>query len=154
MKDLLRPFVISFLAAGVSASLGQGADLRRVTAMSSLNPGTVLGVVADAAGVVQMGATVWLLNRYDRPIVRAISNERGQFGFDQVLPDIYSIKVTLASFVPAMKSNIQVQAGRASFLNIHLASLLSSVELFTSAPGTAKLMSEDWKWVLRGASAT
>lgn len=154
MKEYLRPFVITFLAAGVSASLGQGADLRRVTAMPSLNPGTVLGVVADASGAVQMGATVWLLNRYDRPIVRAVTNERGQFGFDQVLPDIYSIKVTLASFVPAMKSNIQVQAGRASFLNIHLASLLSSVELFYSAPGAAKLMSEDWKWVLRGASAT
>ena len=154
MKDLLRPFVISLLAAGMSASLGQGADARRMVAMSSLNPGTVLGVVADAAGGAQMGATVWLLNRYDRPIVRTITNERGQFGFDQVLPDIYSIKVTLASFVPAMKSNIQVQAGRASFLNIHLASLLSSVELFTSAPGAAKLMSEEWKWVLRGSSAT
>lgn len=153
MKDLLRPFVFSLLAAGATAAIGQGAELRRLTA-ASLSPGTVMGVVADAAGSVQMGATVWLLNRYDRPIVRAITNERGQFGFDQVNPDIYSIKVTLASFVPAVKSNIQVQAGRASFLNIHLASLLSSVELFVSAPGAAKLMSDDWKWVLRGSSAT
>ncbi|MBY0506301.1 MAG: carboxypeptidase regulatory-like domain-containing protein [Bryobacteraceae bacterium] len=154
MKDLLRPFVITLLAAGVTASTGQGADARRMVSIAALNPGTVLGVVADSSGAVQMGATVWLLNRYDRPIVRAVTNDRGQFGFDQVLPDIYSIKVTLASFVPAMKSNIQVQAGRASFLNIHLASLLSSVELFYSAPGTAQLMSEEWKWVLRGASAT
>ena len=154
VKDLLRPFLLSLLAAGASASLGQGADLRRMISVASISPGTVLGVVADAAGGVQMGATVWLLNRYDRPIVRAVTNERGQFGFDQILPDIYSIKVTLASFVPAMKSNIQVQAGRASFLNIHLASLLSSVELFYSAPGAAKLMSDDWKWVLRGSAAS
>jgi hypothetical protein len=153
VKDLLRPFVLSLLAAGVSVSTGQGAEMRRLTT-AALTPGTVMGVVADAAGSVQMGATVWLLNRYDRPVVRAVTNERGQFVFDQLLPDIYSIKVTLASFVPAMKSNIQVQAGRASFLNIHLASLLSSVELFVSAPGAAKLMSEEWKWVLRGSSAT
>ena len=154
MKDLVRPFFLSLLAAGASTSAGLAADLRPLTAMAVPSPGTIMGVVADAAGSVQMGATVWLLNRYDRPIVRAVTNERGQFGFDQVLPDLYSIKVTLASFVPAMKSNIQVQAGRASFLNIHLASLLSSVELFYSAPGAAKLMSDDWKWVLRGASAT
>lgn len=154
MKDLLRPFVLSLLAAGASVSAIEAAEARRLAVPVSFTPGTVLGVVADAAGSTQMGATVWLLNRYDRPIVRAVTNERGQFAFDQVLPDIYSIKVTLASFVPAMKSNIQVQAGRASFLNIHLASLLSSVELFISAPGAAKLMSEEWKWVLRGASTT
>jgi len=154
VKDLLRPFVFSLLAAGASVSAIEAAEARRLAVPVAFTPGTVLGVVADAAGSTQMGATVWLLNRYDRPIVRAVTNERGQFAFDQVLPDIYSIKVTLASFVPAMKSNIQVQAGRASFLNIHLASLLSSVELFVSAPGAAKLMSEEWKWVLRGTSAT
>lgn len=149
----MRPFVLSLLAAGASVSLGHGAELRRITS-APLSPGTVLGVVADAAGSVQMGATVWLLNRYDRPIVRAVTNERGQFGFDQILPDIYSIKVTLASFVPAVKSNIQVQAGRSSFLNIHLASLLSSVELFYAAPGASALMSDEWKWVLRGSSVS
>ena len=97
---------------------------------------------------------MWLLNRYERPISRAVTNEKGQFGFDTLVPDTYSIKVTLASFVPAFKSNILVEAGRASFLSVHLASLLSSVELFYSAPGTAKLMSEEWRWVLRSSLST
>lgn len=122
--------------------------------MKLTTTGNILGVVQDAAGNGQMGAVVWLLNRYERPVLRAVTNDKGQFGFDQLAPDVYSIKVTLASFVPAFKGNILVEAGRASFLNVHVASLLSSVELFYSGPGTAKLMSDEWRWVLRSSLST
>lgn len=101
-----------------------------------------------------MGATVLLLNRYDRPVMRALTNELGQFGFVSLAPDIYSVKVLLSSFVPALKGNIQVFPGRSSFLNIQLAGLMSSIELFYSAPGSSKLMTEDWKWTLRSSVAT
>jgi hypothetical protein len=111
-------------------------------------------VVSDAAGARQLGATVFLLNRYERPVARTVSNDQGQFGFDALAPGIYSVKVSLTSFVPAFKSNVFVEAGRASFLNIHLASLMSSIELFYSAPGAAKLMSDEWKWVLRSSIST
>lgn len=116
--------------------------------------GNILGVVSDNAGQGQMGAVVWLLNRYERPVSRAVTNDRGQFGFDHLTPDSYSLKVTLASFVPAFKGNVLVEAGRASFLSVHLASLVSSVELFYSAPGTSKLMSDEWRWVLRSSLST
>ena len=116
--------------------------------------GSIVGFVTDSGGVAQMGATVLLLNRYEKVVQRALTNDRGAFGFDALAPDSYSVRVSLASFVPALKQNILVQPGMRSFLSINLASILSSIELIYSAPGQGALMSDDWKWVLRSDAAT
>lgn len=116
--------------------------------------GSLVGFVSSQAGIPQMGAGVFLYNHYDRLVGRTLTNERGAFGFDALAPGVYTVRVTLASFVPAVKSNIRIQPGLRSFLSISLASVLSSIELVYSAPGTARIMSDDWKWVLRTASRT
>ena len=116
--------------------------------------GAIAGIVASAAGVPQMGAAVSLYNRYERLLEKAITNEKGAFVFDALLPDMYSIRVHLASFVPAAKNNIFVQPGMRSFLAINLASVFSSIELVYMAPGQGSLMSDEWKWVLRSSMAT
>ena len=123
-------------------------------ATAPLLSGSIAGFVRDAAGVPQMGATVLLFNRYDHQIQQALTNERGVFGFDLLLPDTYSIRVSLASFVPALKQKILVQPGMQSLLYINMASLLSSVELVYAVPGQGALMSDDWKWTLKASSAT
>ena len=56
---------------------------------------------------------------------KALTNEEGKFVFDRLTPDLYSIRVTLASFVPAMRRNIAVAAGSENLLQINLATLLS-----------------------------
>jgi hypothetical protein len=101
-----------------------------------------------------MGATVILFNRYDRVLRQALTNEKGSFVFDSLLPDIYSVRVTLASFVPALKKNIGVAPGLQSLLTINLAGVLSSIELVYTAPPQGALMSDDWKWVLRSSQST
>lgn len=116
--------------------------------------GALAGRVMDSGGVPQMGATVTLYNRFERFVARAITTERGTFVFDSLLPDVYSVRVSLASFVPALKRDIAIQPGMRSFLAINLTTLLSSVELVYMSPGQYAVMSEDWKWVLRGAQAT
>lgn len=116
--------------------------------------GSLVGFVSSQAGIPQMGAGVFLYNHYDRLVGRTLTNERGAFGFESLAPGLYTVRVTLASFVPAVKSNIRIQPGMRSFLSISLASVLSSIELIYSAPGTARIMSDDWKWVLRTASST
>ena len=116
--------------------------------------GSIAGEVRSAAGVPQMGAAVVLLNRYDRVIERVLTNENGRFIFDSLLPDLYSVRVTLSSFVPAMKRNIAVQSGLESMLTINLAGVLSSIELVYTAPPQGTLMSDDWKWILRSAQST
>ncbi|MGH9629835.1 MAG: hypothetical protein ACRD7E_16080, partial [Bryobacteraceae bacterium] len=87
-------------------------------------------------------------------VERAITNAKGVFEFDLLNPDIYSLRVRLASFVPALKRNISVQPGVRSVLAINMASVLSSIELVYSAPSSSILMSDDWKWVLRSSMNT
>jgi len=116
--------------------------------------GSIAGYVRSVSGVPQMGATVLLFNRSERLIQRALTNERGIFGFDALRPDSYSIRVTLASFMPAAKHSIAVQPGMQSLLYVDLASVLSSIELVYATPGQGALMSDDWKWTLKGSAAT
>src|ERR1700681_2762814 len=116
--------------------------------------GSIAGFVRDSTGIPQMGATVLLFNRSERLILKTITNERGIFGFSLLTPDLYSVRVTLASFVPAMKQKIAVQPGMQSLLYVDLASVLSSIELVYVAPGQGALMSDDWKWTLKASTAT
>ncbi len=123
---------------------------------ASLNPlsGEILGQVKNAAGVAQMGATVYLYNRYDELVRKGLSNEQGRFVFDALAPDLYSIRVILASFVPAERRNISVLPSSENRLDINLTGVFSSIGVTSTpaAPGT--LMTDDWKWVLRTSQAT
>ncbi|MEP7363913.1 MAG: TonB-dependent receptor [Acidobacteriota bacterium] len=116
--------------------------------------GTLSGLVSNTAGVPQMGASVLIFNRFDRLVARAITNDRGSFDFFSLPADTYSLRVQLASFVPAIKYNISIQTGMKSYLAISLATVFSTVELVYIAPSQAAIMSEDWKWVLRGSGGT
>jgi hypothetical protein len=116
--------------------------------------GSLIGSVRDAAGVPQFGATVLLFNRYDKLVERAVTNLRGDFLFDPLPSDTYSVRVTMPSFVPAIKRNILVQPGMQSVLAISLATLFSSIELVYTSPQNGNLMSDEWKWVLRSSMNT
>jgi hypothetical protein len=117
--------------------------------------GAISGFVTNTTGVPQMGATVLLFDRFERLQEKALTDERGFFSFASLLPDIYSIRVTLASFVPAVKGNIVVQPGMRSLLNVSLANLFSSIQFVYPTGGDSRaLMSDDWKWVLRTAQET
>src|SRR6476619_3102429 len=76
--------------------------------------GEIAGMVTDSSGIPQMGATVLLYNRQDRLYQRALTNDRGTFAFASLIPDVYSIRVSLASFVPAIRANIAVDPGMRS----------------------------------------
>ena len=117
-------------------------------------PGQILGEVRNSSGVAQMGAAVALYNRYDQLVRRALSNQDGKFLFDSLSPDVYSIRVTLASFVPALRRDISVLAGSENLLKIQLAGALSTIELVPLASPEGALMSDSWKWVLRSSHAT
>src|SRR5260370_30526540 len=76
--------------------------------------GEIVGFVTDGVGIPQMGATVLLYNRQERLFQRALTNDRGAFTFASLLPDVYSIRVSLSSFVPAIRGHIQVEPGMRS----------------------------------------
>ena len=141
------------LAASFIAVLTLSAPAALPAPASKLS-GSIAGYVRSVSGVPQMGATVLLFNRSERMIQRALTNERGIFGFEALKPDTYSVRVSLASFMPAVKHSIVVQPGMQSLLYVDLASVLSSIELVYATPGQGALMSDDWKWTLKGSAAT
>src|SRR5580704_13877256 len=116
--------------------------------------GGILGQVKSSTGITQMGASVLLYNRYDQLVRQALTNPEGNFVFDQLTPDLYSLRVTLVSFFPAMRRNIAVAAGSENLLQINLATLLSSIDIVSSGPSRGALMSDEWKWVLRSSQST
>src|SRR5690606_32172838 len=82
-----------------------------------------------------------------------LSDRNGHFLFDALPADTYSVRVSAASFVPALKRNIQVLAGSQHLLEIHLATLFSSINLVPSSRTRSLLLSDDWKWVLHSTAA-
>jgi len=116
--------------------------------------GRILGLVTDAAGIPQMGAAVLLLNREEKLSQRILTDEKGAFSFDGLAAGIYSIHVSLASFMPVSRANIFVQPGIRSLLNVSLAGLFSSIQVVTPSVEQRAIMNDDWKWVLRTSNAT
>jgi carboxypeptidase family protein len=115
--------------------------------------GNILGEVKTVTGIAEMGARVLLYDRHDQLVRQVLTNEQGRFWFTALAPDVYSIRVTLASFVPALRRNISVGAGTDNLLAIHLSGIFSTVDILSSsAHGT--LMGDDWKWVLRASPST
>lgn len=135
------------------ACLAAPSDAPAATAMQV--SGAISGVVSDTSGIPQMGATVLLFNRLDRPVSRAQTNERGEFRFPGLLPQTYSVRVSLASFLPAFKRDVLVQPGLRSILHVNLSTLLSTIQIaYPAALETGSIMSDDWKWALRTATST
>lgn len=128
-------------------------SIAHAVALAPLSGG-IAGTVKDAAGKPQLGAVVLLLNHQERVIDRILTDERGEFKVLGLLPNFYSVKVTMASFVPAIKRDILVQPGMRSVLTVNLNTLFSSIQLSYPTLENGSIMSDDWKWVLRSASAT
>jgi hypothetical protein len=145
-----RRQILGAVALGlvVSAVPAAAAEMR------SRFSGSLVGFVRGPGGDAQMGATVYLLNKYGSLLHHTLTNERGAFGFDSLNPDSYTVRVLQTSFAPVSKVGVPVLAGERSFLSVQLASLVSSIEIVPPTAAMASLMSDDWKWVLRGSAAT
>jgi len=142
---------ISSLLVGVAC-----LALPRVSAAATAvkPPGAIVGKVNNSLGVPQMGAAVQLYSRQDRVLGRVQTDDHGEFKFLGLLPDVYSLRVTLATFFPAFQRNILVQPGMRSVLNVRLSTLFSTIQLSYPTVDNGSLMTDDYKWVLRSAAAS
>ncbi len=130
------------LACLVSVSSAQGASPVRFS-------GQLVGFVTDVTGKPQPGAVVVLLNRQEQFLQRSATDALGTFSFGDLLPDLYSIQVSFTSFVPAIKSRIQIRPGMRSLIDVSLSKVFSSVQLVSTTPVPGGLMSDSWKWTVR-----
>jgi hypothetical protein len=90
-----------------------------------------------------------LFNRQEHVLQRAATDIGGTFSFEDLLPDVYSIRVSLSTFVPAMRDRLQVKPGMRSLLEVSLSRVFSTVQVVSSVPTPGGLMNDDWKWTLR-----
>ncbi|MFZ3218353.1 MAG: carboxypeptidase-like regulatory domain-containing protein [Candidatus Acidiferrales bacterium] len=125
------------------------------TAVAAPHSGKITGLVVDSSGTPQMGATVLISS--DQLLNSApfelLTNDRGRFSSLTLPVGVYSVKVTLAGFLPAVEQDIQVSDQHTTLLEIVLGSVFSSLEKLRRAPDQ-QVSSDDWSWVLRTSAAT
>jgi len=117
--------------------------------------GKLSGIVLDVAGTPQMGASVWLVSEDidNRTTSLLLTNQHGAFASEALKPGKYSIRVTLAGFLPAWERQIAVAADLTTLVRVRIDSMFASLDTLRRSPDT-QTEPDDWKWVLRSSPAT
>lgn len=129
--------------------------LAPAAALADSQVGKLAGTVVDFAGKPQMGATVWIAaeNRVASAPVQARTNQIGRFSTQPVPAGLYSVRVTLAGFLPALEQHVRVTANLTTLLKLELDSVFSSMSALRR-PSEQPLDADEWDWVLRTSAAT
>jgi len=126
-------------------------------AVAQLKPvlGNLSGVVRDAAGTPQLGASVEVIpeGAPSATPLGFLTNTHGIFRGEKLAPGLYTIRVTLAGFLPTLEKHIRISANFTTLVRIELESMFASLEQLRRAPSPSASEADDWKWVLRSATA-
>jgi hypothetical protein len=124
--------------------------------------GRLTGIVADPQGEPLMGATVLVTGpvpsrtssvETGATVERVITDARGRFTIEDVLPGWYSVQVTSPTRVPALRNGVRVEAGQTSTQRFVLIDIFAPVR-FQLPKDTVSSWGDDWKWVLRTSAST
>lgn len=111
-------------------------------------PGSISGYVRDAAGVPQMGALVEIL-RPASGALQVFTDEKGHYTIAGLLPGNYTMKVSMPSFMPALKERVGIRAGATQLVNFTLSTIFDVLQL---VPGNPSVEQDEWKWTLRSVA--
>jgi hypothetical protein len=150
-QERLRTLGALVLTAMVSSFAANPA-----AAQAKRAPGKIAGVVCDAAGTPQLGASVELIPEAAglAASMGFFTNTQGVFHGEKLTPGFYTARVTLAGFLPTLEKHIRVTSNLTTVVRIELESLFASLDRLRRTPSNSAVESDDWKWVLRSASAT
>src|SRR5687768_16337929 len=121
----LRTRIVVALVCLLVVSISAQADRGRIT-----------GVITDTAGGVLPGVTVTLSGSEER---RAVTNGRGEFTFENLLPGRYTLRATLPGFVELMRE-VAVAGSRTERLAMQMAAgaLEETVTVSAEAPAARR----------------
>jgi len=126
------------------------------SAQAKAAAGKLSGIVRDTTGTPQMGATVEIV---PEAAIKAVSlglltNMQGIFQGERITPGLYTVRVTLAGFLPTIQQHVRISAHVTTVVRVELESMFASLDQLRRQPSTASVESDDWKWLLRSASIT
>jgi len=149
-QERLRALGALVLTAMVSSFVANPA-----AAQAKPVPGKLAGVVRDAAGTPQMGASVELISEAVGATGTSgfLTNTQGMFRGDKLAPGFYTVRVTLAGFLPTLEKHIRVVSNVTTVVRIELESMFASLDQLRRMPSSGSADVDEWKWVLRSASA-
>ena len=141
-----------FLASAVGVcGLGSPAAAQ-APAKPSL--GSLSGVVHDGSGTPQLGATVEVLS--EAPGIAAVqqllTNTQGFFRGEKLVPGFYTVRVTLAGYLPSLEKHVRISSNLTTVVRIQLESMFASIEQLRRPPVSGAVEPDDWKWALRSSS--
>lgn len=116
----------------------------------SATQATISGLIADSAGVPQIGAVVQLLRPDMTVIATAYTTSKGRFSFASVLPGKYAVKAMGTSFLPSLRENVRVRTS--TIVNLTLNTLYEVMQWLPAERRDATSEQDDWKWTLRSAA--
>jgi hypothetical protein len=118
-------------------------------AWAGQRPGVISGYVRDASGIPQMGAVVEIGGSALAHSLTVFTDVAGFYSAQDLLPGLYSIKVSAPSFLPALEEKIGLQPGNVVHVNITLNTLLNAIRV---GPLRKPTDDDDWKWTLRSVA--
>lgn len=135
-----------------STSFGAGA----ASAQAKLVSGKLAGVVRDLTGTPQMGASVEVLPEAPGAAssLDYLTNTQGIFRGEKLSPGLYTIRVTLAGFLPTLEQHVRINPNLTTMVRIEMESIFASLDQLRRQPNSSKADADDWKWVLRSAAGT
>ena len=123
-------------------------------AQAKLVPGKLAGVVRDSTGTPQLGANVELIAETGAAASRGfLTNTQGIFHGEKLAPGLYTLRVTLAGFLPTLEKHIRVTSNLTTVVRVELESMFASLDQLRRTPSNAPVEADNWKWVLRSATA-
>jgi hypothetical protein len=131
-----------------------GAIPAAAQSTEKLTSGILSGVVRDATGVPQLGASVDVSS--ETPGVfnghQFLTNTQGLFRGEKLPPGLYTVQVTLAGFLPTIERHVRISSNLTTVVRIQLESMFTSIEQLRRPPTSGAAEADDWKWVLRSGS--
>ena len=118
--------------------------------------GKLSGVVRDSTGTPQMGATVEIVPEaaIKAASLGLLTNTQGIFHGESIAPGLYTLRITLAGFLPTIQQHVRISAHVTTVVRVELESMFASLDQLRRQPSSANVENDDWKWVLRSASIT
>src|SRR5690349_18632884 len=82
-----------------------------------------------------------------------LTNTLGIFQGSKLVPGLYTLRVTLAGFLPTLEKHVRISPNLTTVVRVELESMYASLDQLRRMPSNAASNPDDWKWVLRSAAS-